>query len=86
MIYQELFKNKLFRGGSVFFIGGVIANVLNYFYRILMGRMLGPELFGELIAIISLILIFLSGYSFSLFKYGMKHPLNVIKDSNKIDI
>jgi len=44
-------------GGVIFFIGGAVANILNYIYRIVMGRMLGPEAFGELIALISLILI-----------------------------
>lgn len=54
---RDVLKNSIFRGGVIFFIGGIIANVLNYVYRILMGRMLGPEAFGELIAIISLVLI-----------------------------
>lgn len=54
---KSVLKNSLFRGGAIFFIGGIIANVLNYVYRIVMGRMLGPEAFGELIAIISLVLI-----------------------------
>ena len=47
----------MFRGGAIFFIGGLIANLLNYVYRIVMGRLLGPEVFGELIVIISLVLI-----------------------------
>ena len=51
------YKNSIFLGGTIFFIGGVIANILNYLYRILMGRMLGPELFGELIAMLSLVFI-----------------------------
>ncbi|PIS34961.1 MAG: hypothetical protein COT36_04800 [Parcubacteria group bacterium CG08_land_8_20_14_0_20_38_56] len=51
------YKNSIFLGGTIFFIGGIIANILNYLYRILMGRMLGPELFGELIAMLSLVFI-----------------------------
>jgi len=57
MNLRGVLENQIFRGGTVFFIGGVISNILNYLYRILMGKMLGPEDFGELIAIISLILI-----------------------------
>ncbi|MCH7759433.1 oligosaccharide flippase family protein, partial [Patescibacteria group bacterium] len=53
----EYFKHSIFKGGLIFFIGGVITNILNYFYRILMGRMLGPESFGELMAVISLLFI-----------------------------
>jgi O-antigen/teichoic acid export membrane protein len=51
------FKNSLVAGGVIFLVGGVVANLLNYVYRIVMGRMLGPEIFGELIALISLTLI-----------------------------
>jgi len=54
---KSLYKNSYFRKGAIFFIGGIVTNILFYLYRVLMGRMLGPELFGELIAIISLILI-----------------------------
>lgn len=50
-------KKQLYKNGFIFFIGGVVANILNYFYRVLMGRMLGVEYFGELTAIISLTLI-----------------------------
>jgi len=56
-IISDLLRNSIYKGGIIFFIGGVITNILNYFYRILMGRMLGPELFGELIVTISLVLI-----------------------------
>ena len=54
---KSLYQKSYFKGGVIFFIGGIVANILNYFYRIAMGRILGPELFGELVAIISLILI-----------------------------
>lgn len=57
MDIKSIFKNSIFRGGIVFFIGGMISNILNYLYRILMGRMLGPELFGELVAVISFLFI-----------------------------
>ncbi|MFC1663960.1 oligosaccharide flippase family protein [Patescibacteria group bacterium] len=57
MIEKKWFKNSIFRGGAIFFIGGITTSALHYIYRIVMGRMLGPEVFGELIALISLILI-----------------------------
>jgi len=54
---KSLYQKSYFKGGVIFFIGGIVTNILNYFYRVIMGRMLGPEFFGELVAIISLILI-----------------------------
>ncbi len=52
-----LFKNSLVKGGVFFFVLGFLANVLNYFYRVFMGRLLTPSQFGELTASISLLLI-----------------------------
>lgn len=54
---KDILKNQLVFGGMIIFISGLIVNISNYFYRIMMGRMLGPELFGELVTIISLVLI-----------------------------
>jgi len=56
-ILKTSFKNNIVRGGTIFFISGLLANFMSYFYRIAMGRMLGPATFGELIAIISMFLI-----------------------------
>jgi len=56
-ILKTYFKNNIVRGGTIFFISGLLANFMSYFYRIAMGRMLGPATFGELIAIISMFLI-----------------------------
>jgi len=57
MKIPKVFQESIVKEGTVFFIGGIIANFLNYLYRILMGRMLGPEMFGELVPLISLALI-----------------------------
>lgn len=58
MIKKYLSKEYFLPNGiTVFFIFGVLANALNYFYRILMARTLGPEGFGEFTVLISLILI-----------------------------
>lgn len=53
----KIIKNKIFQGGMIFFAGGIAANTFNYLYRVAMARMLGPEFFGELVAMISLIFI-----------------------------
>lgn len=58
MFFKKSLANHLISGGIVFFVSGIIANILNYLYRVLMGRMLTVELFGELVAIVSLTLIF----------------------------
>ena len=51
-------KNYFLPNGiTIFFIFGALANALNYFYRILMARTLGPESFGEFTVLISLLLI-----------------------------
>lgn len=50
-------KKQLYKNSLIFFVGGIIANALNYFYRVSMGNMLGVVSFGELTAIISLTLI-----------------------------
>lgn len=60
IIYYKLkkaLKSSVFRGGAFFFILGFLANILNYFYRVFMGRLLTPSQFGELTASISLLLI-----------------------------
>jgi O-antigen/teichoic acid export membrane protein len=54
---KELLKSRLFRGGAALWGGGMVVNLLNYLHRALMGRMLGPEAFGELVALLSLLLI-----------------------------
>jgi len=57
MEIKSIFQKSIFREGIIFFIAGFITNFLNYVYRILMGRLMGPEIFGELAALISLFLI-----------------------------
>ena len=49
-----LLRDRLFRHGSVMFIGTTLSGVLNYVYQVYMGRALGPEqygVFGALFAI-----------------------------------
>ncbi|MDX1607674.1 MAG: oligosaccharide flippase family protein [Candidatus Spechtbacterales bacterium] len=54
---KSLWANRVIRGGSALYIGGILVNVFNYFYRVAMGRMMSPADFGEVIALISLIMI-----------------------------
>lgn len=51
----RLFENPLLAGSAVLFIGNMIANVANYLYHLLMGRMLGPSDYGILESLISLL-------------------------------
>jgi len=49
----RLTKNKLVAGSLVMFTGSMVANIGNYVYHLLMGRMLGPVDYGSLQSIIS---------------------------------
>ncbi len=57
MIFSSIFKNKLIQAGSIVFVGSMLANVLNYLFSIVMGRLLPPEVFGELVSLITILLI-----------------------------
>lgn len=51
----RILENPLLAGSAVLFIGNMIANVANYLYHLLMGRMLGPADYGILESLISLL-------------------------------
>ena len=53
--FLRMFDNPLLAGSAVLFIGNMIANVANYLYHLLMGRMLGPSDYGILESLISLL-------------------------------
>ncbi len=53
-ILRKLLSSPLIAGSVVFFIGAMFTNVGNYIYHLLMGRMLGPEGYGEFTSLISL--------------------------------
>lgn len=57
MKLKDFFQDETYRQGIILFAGGMAANVLNYSYRVAMGRILSPELYGELVVIISFFLI-----------------------------
>jgi len=63
---QKIITHPLISGSTVIFIGSFIASLLNYFYNILMGRMLSEKDFGLLISLTSiLILVSLFSSSFA---------------------
>lgn len=51
---KKIRQNPLLLGSSVMLVGTMIANLGNYLYHLLMGRMLGPKDYGTLGALISL--------------------------------
>ena len=57
--FKKFSSSQLMRGSIVLFIGTMIGNFGSYLYHLLMGRMLGPEEYGVISSIIS-ILYFLS--------------------------
>lgn len=54
-IIKQLISNPLFSGSAIMIIGSNSANFLNLVYHFVVGRMLGPSLYGELASLISLI-------------------------------
>ncbi|MCR4305879.1 MAG: oligosaccharide flippase family protein [Candidatus Daviesbacteria bacterium] len=52
---DKLIKNPLFVGSLIVVIGSNFASLLNLLYHPILGKMLGPNQYGELVAIISLL-------------------------------
>ncbi|KKR71425.1 MAG: Polysaccharide biosynthesis protein [Candidatus Woesebacteria bacterium GW2011_GWA2_40_7b] len=61
---KNLFTSKLFTGSIIMLVGTNFVNFLAYIYHLFFGRILGPSLYGELAAIISLISLFTSIFGF----------------------
>lgn len=55
---SEIIKHPLFSGSMIMIIGSNFANFLNLLYHFVIGKMLGPGGYGELVAIITLIGLF----------------------------
>lgn len=51
-----MFK-KLIGNSTIIFVGTIIASIFSYLFNMLMGRMLGPEAYGEMSALMSLLMI-----------------------------
>lgn len=52
---KDLMNHPLFSGSAIMFIGNMGANVINYAYHIIMGRLLGPLEYGVLASLYSII-------------------------------
>jgi len=51
---QRFFRSKLVIGSFILTVGTLVGGLGNYFYHLLMGRMLGPTDYGVLVSLISL--------------------------------
>ncbi len=56
-LFRRVFYSQLARGSLLVFMGTNIGNFLNFLYNLIIGRLLGPEKYGDLGAIISTISI-----------------------------
>src|SRR3989338_11012715 len=54
---KGILAHPFIKGSAVMFAGTMLANVLAYFYHLVVGRMLGPAGYGELAAIFSIFYI-----------------------------
>jgi O-antigen/teichoic acid export membrane protein len=61
---RKLVGHPLFTGSAVMIVGTNLANFFAYIYHLLMGRFLGPESYGELVALISLLGIVVTTFGF----------------------
>lgn len=53
--FKTIISNPLFSGSAVMIIGSNLANLINYIYHLIMGRILGPASYAELVSLLSLI-------------------------------
>lgn len=61
---KEIVLHPLFSGSAVMIFGSNLTNFIAYIYHLVIGRMLGPELYGELAAVVSLIGLLAVSFSF----------------------
>lgn len=52
---QKIILHPLFSGSAIMIIGSNATNVVNYIYHFVLGKLLGPSGYGELVALISVI-------------------------------
>jgi O-antigen/teichoic acid export membrane protein len=57
-LIQQLRFHSLARNSAIVFVGSMVANVGSYVYHLLMGRLLGPAVYGEFSSLLSLLYIF----------------------------
>lgn len=61
---KGLILHPLFSGSALMIIGSNLSNFIAYIYHVIIGRMLGPSLYGELVAVISIVGLFTAFFSF----------------------
>ena len=54
-LIKKLINHPLFSGSAIVFVGNMTANVVNYLYHLIMGRMLGPVEYGVLASLYSVL-------------------------------
>ena len=60
----KILLHPLFSGSFIMIFGSNFANLISYLYHLILGRMMGPASYGELVAAISLIALIMSVVSF----------------------
>ncbi len=63
-IIQNYMTHPLFSGSFFMIVGSNLANFIAYIYHLILGRLLGPSSYGELVATLSLIGLIMSLVSF----------------------
>lgn len=61
---RDIFRHPLFTGSFVMIVGSNFSNFLAYLYHLVIGRLLGPSNYGELVAFISVVSILTMVVSF----------------------
>jgi O-antigen/teichoic acid export membrane protein len=61
---KGLILHPLFSGSALMIVGSNLSNLIAYIYHVIVGRMLGPSLYGELVAVLSIIGLFAAFFSF----------------------
>jgi len=61
---KSIIKNPLFSGSAIMIIGSNLSNFIAYIYHLIIGRMLGPSSYGTLAAVLSLLGLVTTVFSF----------------------
>ena len=61
---KKLVLNPLFSGSAIMIFGSNFANAIAYLYHLVVGRILGPSLYGELSSVISLLGLIFAAFGF----------------------
>jgi O-antigen/teichoic acid export membrane protein len=52
---KKIWGNAFARNSLIFFVGSMVVNVLNYFFHVVLGRMVSVEIYGEVESLLSLV-------------------------------